>query len=49
MCARVCVRACTRACARARKCVCAFIYIYIYAKSTRHSSSVVSTLKGLSR
>ena len=46
---RVCVfvRACVSARARAYMRVC--VYIYIYAKSTRHSSSVVSTLKGLSR
>ena len=49
VCVYVCVCACVRACvcARARTCVCAFIYIY--TKSTRHSSSIVSTLKGLSR
>ena len=41
------VRACVRARVRARTCVCAFIYIY--TKSTRHSSSIVSTLKELSR
>ena len=46
---RVCVCVCVRACGGARTCVCAFIYVYIYTKSTWHSSSIVSTLKGLSR
>ena len=41
---RVCVFVCACVSARAHACVC----LYIYAKSTRHSSSVVSTLKGLS-
>ena len=34
---------------RARVCVHACVRLYIYTKSTRHSSSVVSTLKGLNR
>ena len=46
---RVCVCVFVRACVSARARVHACVRLYIYAKSTRHSSSVVSTLKGLSR